>query len=140
MYYGIFDILSQNLFFQLFWSHPLYLPKWYGFTVGFPYCGIKGFGIQNRKNHRSRCSDGVRRQIRLQNYVELHCGSTGNSLQAFPSDFDALNRKNRYLPQNWQTFGKSDSPSSYDPIVVMYSFYWKSHKVRFLKMGSIMVQ
>ena len=61
--------------------------------------------MENRKNHRSRRSDGVRRQIRLQNYVELYCGSTGNTFRVIPSVLDALNRKNQYLPQTGKVLG-----------------------------------
>ena len=69
----------KNYFSSTFSSHPPMFTELYGFTVGFQYCKVKGFVMQNRKSHRSRSSEGVRRQIRLQNYVELHCGSTGNS-------------------------------------------------------------
>ena len=91
---------KNYFFFDFFITPPPMFTELYGFTVGFQYCKVKGFVMQNRKSHRSRSSEGVRRQIRLQNYVELHCGSTGNSFQAFPSVFDALNRKNRYFSPN----------------------------------------
>ena len=38
-----------------------------------------------------------------------------------PAEINRLNSQNRYFRQNWKGFEISDSPSSYDPIVVYIS-------------------